>query len=54
MSVYAKKGSDTSFFSKKTKKCLTQEPKSVEYAARLRGKFIKKREDKLCGHFKNL
>ena len=29
--------------------------KSVEYAARLRGKFIKKIEDKLCGHFeKNL
>ncbi|WP_211267936.1 hypothetical protein, partial [Fluoribacter gormanii] len=38
-------------FLKYYKKLLTYYAKSVEFAPRLRGKFIKKREDKLCGHF---
>ncbi|MBN9231754.1 MAG: hypothetical protein J0I93_13025, partial [Legionella sp.] len=32
-----------------SKKCLTKVWESVEYASRLRGEFIKKIEDKLCG-----
>jgi hypothetical protein len=37
---------------KKEKKYLTEEVKSVEYAARHKGGFINNREDKLCGHSK--